>query len=101
MAFGGKIQANYDELSNIANQFVQESGAVADLTGKMQSLVSDLEGGGWIGRGAESFYAEMYDLIFPGLERLAQALEDAGQATKQISNIVSQAEHEASGVFKF
>jgi hypothetical protein len=42
----------------------------------------------------------MYDMIFPGLQRLSQALEDAGQATKKISSIVSQAEHEASSQFK-
>jgi len=101
MAIGHKVQADYDELSNIANQFMQESGAVADLMGKIQSLVSDLEGGGWIGRGAESFYAEMYDLVFPGMERLAQALEDGGQATKQIASIMSAAEQEASSQFKF
>lgn len=101
MAFGGKIQANYDELSNIANQFMQESGAASDLTNKIQSLVSDLEGGGWIGRGAETFYAEMYDLVFPGLERLVQALDEAGQATKKVADIISQAEQEASSQFKF
>lgn len=101
MAFGGKIQANYDELNNIANQFMQEASAASDLTNKIQNLVSDLEGGGWIGRGAENFYAEMYDLVFPGLERLSQALEQAGQATKKVADIISQAEQDASGQFKF
>lgn len=99
MAFGHKIQCDYDELGNIANQFMQEATGIADLTSKIQSLVDELEGGGWIGRGAESFYAEMHDLVFPGLQRLSQALEDAGQATKQINNILSQAEQEASGQF--
>ena len=68
-------------------------------TSQINNLVGELEGGGWIGRGADAFYAEMHDLVNPGLQRLGRALEDAGGAIKQISDILSQAEQEAS--FKF
>lgn len=97
--FGVKIQADYDELANIANQFAQEAAGVEQLMNQISSLVGELEGGGWIGRGADAFYAEMHDLVEPGLHRLAQALEDGGNAVKQISNILSQAEQEASSFF--
>ncbi len=96
---GSKIQANYDDLASIANQFAQESSATEQLTNQILSLVGELEGGGWIGKGAESFYAELHDEVEPGLNRLVQALDDASSAIKQISNIVSQAEQEASGWF--
>ena len=99
--FGGKIQANYDELTSIANQFAQEAASIEQLLNKVQSLVGDLQNGGWIGRGANSFFSEMNDEVFPAVGRLVHALEDAGNATKQIGNIVSQAEHEASTLFKF
>ncbi len=99
MAFGNKVQADYDELNNIANQFAQEAAGVEQLTNQIMSLVGELEGGGWIGRGADAFYSEMHDLVEPGLQRLARALEDASNATKQIVNIMSQAEHEASNLF--
>jgi WXG100 family type VII secretion target len=101
MPGGRKIQANYDELGNIANQFAQEAASMEQLLNKLQSLVGDLQNGGWIGRGANSFFGEMHDLVFPGMQKLNRALEDAGNATKQISNIISQAEHEASSLFKF
>lgn len=96
---GNKIQADYDELAAIANQFTQEAAGVEQLMNQITSLVGQLEGGGWIGRGANAFYSEMHDLVNPGLDRLVRALEDAGSATKQISNILSQAEQDAS--FKF
>ncbi len=99
MAFGNKVQADYDELNNIANQFAQEAAGVEQLTNQILSLVGELEGGGWIGRGADAFYAEMHDMVEPGLQRLARALEEAGSTTKQIVNIMSQAEHEASSLF--
>jgi WXG100 family type VII secretion target len=96
---GAKIQADYDELANIANQFMQESAGVEQLMTQINNMVGQLEGGGWIGRGAQAFYAEMHDLVNPGMQRLVRALEDAGGATKQVSNIISQAEQEASQKF--
>jgi WXG100 family type VII secretion target len=99
MPGGRKIQADYDELSQIANQFAQESSAAEQLMNQIQNLVGQLEGGGWIGRGAQAFYSEMHDEVEPGLRRMVQALEDASSAIKQISDLISQAEQEAS--FKF
>ncbi len=99
VGIGNKIQADYDQLTSIANQFAQEASSTEQLTNQIMSLVGELEGGGWIGRGADSFYNEMHDLVEPGLTRLARALEDASNAVKQISNVMSQAEHEASSLF--
>ena len=96
---GNKIQADYDELASIANQFAQESSAAQQLMSQIQNLVGQLEGGGWIGRGAQAFYSEMHDEVEPGLQRMVQALEDASSAVKQISNIIAQAEQEASMKF--
>ena len=94
-----KIQADYDELTSIANQFAQESSAAEQLMNQITNLVGQLEGGGWMGRGAQAFYAEMHDEVEPGLQRLAQALEDASSSVKQISSTISQAEQEASSFF--
>jgi WXG100 family type VII secretion target len=96
---GQKIQADYDELSNIANQFSQESSAADQLFNQVMGLVGDLEGGGWIGRGAQAFFTEMHDEVEPAMNRLTQALEDASTAVKQVSNILSQAESDASSLF--
>jgi len=96
---GGKIQADYDELANVANEFLQEAAGIEQLTNQINNLVGELEGGGWVGRGADAFYAEMHDLVNPGMQRLARALEYAGSAVKQISNILSQAEQDASSLF--
>ncbi len=96
---GQKVQADYDELANIANQFAQESSAAEQLTNDILNLVGELEGGGWIGRGAQAFYSEMHDEVEKGLRNLSSALEDASNAVKQISNTISQAEQDASMKF--
>jgi WXG100 family type VII secretion target len=99
MPGGRKVQIDYDEIANIASQFAQESSAAEQLMNKITSLVGQLEGGGWIGRGAQAFYAEMHDEVEPGLQRMVQALEDASSSIKQIASIISQAEQEASSLF--
>jgi WXG100 family type VII secretion target len=99
MPGGRKVQIDYDEIANIASQFAQESAAAEQLMNKITSLVGQLEGGGWIGRGAQAFYAEMHDEVEPGLQRMVQALEDASSSIKQIASIISQAEQEASSLF--
>lgn len=96
---GNKVQADYDELEKIAGEFADESANMEQLMGQVMNLVGELESGGWIGRGADSFYAEIHDLVEPGMQRLVRALEDGGNAIKQISNILSQAENDASALF--
>ena len=99
MPGGRKIQADYDELASISNELGQESQAIEQLTNQIMNLVGQLESGGWIGRGADAFFGEMQDLVQPGLQRLGRGLEDGSNAVKQISNILSQAENDASSLF--
>ncbi len=96
---GYKIQADYDSLENIANQFAQQASQVEQLSHKIDGLVGNLENGGWIGRGANAFYGEMHDDVLPAVQRLCRALEDGSNAIKQISNLVSQAEQDAGSLF--
>ena len=83
-----KVQADYDELASIANQFAQESSAAEQLMNQITNLVGQLEGGGWMGRGAQAFYAEMHDEVEPGLRRLVQALEDFSPATQHLFGVI-------------
>ncbi|MBI5961790.1 MAG: WXG100 family type VII secretion target [Chloroflexi bacterium] len=94
-----KVQADYDELEKIAGEFADESANMEQLMGQIMNLVGELEGGGWIGRGASSFFGEFHDLVEPGLQNLVRALDDGSNAIKQISNILSQAESDASSLF--
>lgn len=99
MPVGNKIQADYDALENISNQFAQQATQIEQLSHKLDSLIGSLESGGWIGRGANSFFNEMHDEVLPAVQRLCRALEDGSSAVKQISNIVSQSEQEAGSLF--
>jgi len=91
----GKIQARYDDLTDVANRFSQEAAEIEQMTQQVQSAMGNLEGGGWIGQAADAFFAEMNDEVLPAVKRLSEALEEANSSTKQISDIISNAEQEA------
>lgn len=94
------IQAKYEDLAGVARRLAQQSQASADLRSHITRSAKALEQGGWIGRGSTAFFSEMNSLVFPALQRLIQALEEARAVTLQASEIMRIAEQEASGLFK-
>ncbi|RMG77222.1 MAG: WXG100 family type VII secretion target, partial [Chloroflexi bacterium] len=61
--------------------------------------IEDLQRDGWWGEGANAFYAEMEDEVLPGVKRLKTALDQAGDTTYRIIELMMDAEERAGGVF--
>lgn len=95
-----EIRADYDQLEQVASQFANQSQAIQQMSQNIRSSMDPLEGGGWIGRGADAFLAEMQSMVIPANERLEQALDEANRVTKQIVQIVRQAEEDSSSPFR-
>jgi WXG100 family type VII secretion target len=73
-----------------------------NITKQSQALKTDmdtLQGGDWIGKGAQAFYKEMVDTVMPTMQRLQRALAEASRITQQISQVMKAAEDEASSCF--
>ncbi len=100
MPGGRKIQCNYEQLGQAADLFARESQQTQQLSQQVSQLVSNLQGGGWIGKGAQSFFQEQQELVAPAMQRLVNALEDASSAAKKIADAFQQAENEAGGLFR-
>lgn len=96
----GKIQCNYDNMAQIAAKFSEESNQTQQLMQAVKGLVDQLQGGAWIGVGAEAFFQEMEELVMPGMDRLKNTLADAGSASKRISDALKQAEDECGSLFR-
>lgn len=94
-----EIQVNYDEMTQLANRFASQAQAISDMQRQVQMSFAKLKDGGWKGTAADAFFAEMESLIFPAEARLQQALEEAGQAARNVAQKVQQAEQEASRLF--
>lgn len=94
------IRVDHDAMGQVANKFEQNSQKMAQMLQELQRPYQSLKDGGWIGQGATAFYAEMDSKIIPSLQRLIQALSQAGKSTNDISGVMRNADQEASSNFK-
>lgn len=94
------VQARYDELDRLAAGFAKASAASAELHARVSRCVEALEHGGWEGRGAEAFFAEMHSTLYPAMQRLIKALEQGRAAILQAKEILRAAEQEAAALWR-
>lgn len=93
------IQAQYEALAALAQKFGQQAEMNGAMYGRVQQAAQALEHGGWEGKGSNAFFAEMDSTIYPALQRLINALEEAQSATLEIKQTIQQAEEEAAAPF--
>lgn len=95
-----QVRAHHEELQKISSSFNSQGSAIASVNGKLKSNLETLRGGDWIGKGATAFFKEMEGEVMPAMSRLQKAMTEAGRVTNQISQLMKQAEEEASRWFK-
>ncbi|HLC06185.1 MAG TPA: WXG100 family type VII secretion target [Anaerolineales bacterium] len=95
-----QVRSDHEALQKISSSFSSQSSAIAGINGKMKSAMETLRGKDWIGQGANTFFQEMDGEVMPSMGRLQKALDQAAQVTRQISQLMQQAEQEAGGWFK-
>jgi len=93
------VRSDYDQLKNASSSFSSQADAINGMNQNVRSCMDTLQGGDWIGQGARAFYSEMNDQVLPTLKRLQSALAQSARVTSQISQIMKEAEDQASGVF--
>lgn len=94
-----RIEAVYHELEGVSQRFVQQSDQIEQMRRKVMSALDQLRPT-WQGRGSEALFQEMQTEVLPAVERLKLALEEAGRVTSQVSEMLQNAEDEASLVFQ-
>lgn len=95
-----RIEADYDQLNAVASRFNNQSQCIQQMIQNVQSRLGNLQSGGWIGEGADSFYSEMDSLVLPAVNRLKEAMTEASRVTQLIAQTVQQAEEEACSCFR-
>lgn len=93
------IQAQYDQLEALARRFGKQADLQIALQKRVQTNATRLRTA-WVGRGSDAFFAEMDGKVFPAMQRLIAALREADRVTRQMSELVHQAEDEASRLWK-
>lgn len=91
-----EIKLDYEVLKSVATRFQEQSNLIHQSNQKLQDALTPLQEGGWVGLGADAFYTEMSDGLFPGLQRLSDTLAVAAQDTAQISTHFREAERDGA-----
>ncbi len=94
-----KVRSDYEQLRSVQKAFSSQADALQGMNQNVKACMSTLEGRDWIGKGAQAFYKEMNDQVLPTLQRLQRAMAEGARVTQQISQIMKEAEDEASGCF--
>ena len=94
------IQADYEQLAQIAARFGLQRQATQSIQQQIRQQVDTLCPEHWEGHGSQAFQSEMTDDIYPAINRFIQSLHEAQQITQQIVLVMQAAEQEASIPFK-
>jgi WXG100 family type VII secretion target len=92
------VRSDYDQLKNSSQSFKSQAEAINSMNQNVRSAMDTLESGDWIGEGARKFFAEMNDNVLPTLRRLHAALDKSAQVTAEVSQVMKEAEGQASGI---
>jgi len=94
------VRGDYEELAMIAQTLSRQAESTRQTLGALQKNMNTLQGGDWVGKGADAFYAEMNTAVLPAMKRLVAALNEAASTTTKISRIMKRAEDDAAALFK-
>jgi WXG100 family type VII secretion target len=95
-----KFRGDYDQLNQIAQTFARQADSSKQMRQNIQEAANLLENGHWVGKAADKFYQELNSAVLPSLNRLARALQTASRTTRQINQIIQQAENDAALLFR-
>jgi WXG100 family type VII secretion target len=93
---GTKIRWDYDGLHEIARLFDGEADKLRRSLDELKRCLAALEGGDWVGEGAQAFYSEMHTTVLPAFGRLVTALGEGAKTTLRIRELGQASEDEAS-----
>ena len=94
-----QIRADYEKLEEIATRFKGQSSTTFEMMKQMLDVAGAVYHE-WVGKGSDAFYHEMEEVVVPGMKRLVAALDEAGNVTRKIAEVLKAAEGEAAAPFR-
>lgn len=94
-----KLQIQYDEMDSIAKSFENYADEWQETIGRLNGAKDALEGGGWVGLGANQFYDEYDNEVLPKMKILQMGYETAGQKVREMSTMFQDAEQQILSYF--
>lgn len=93
------VQANYEVLEKVSKEFSQIHGNLEATYNQINSYSQQLCFEGWEGEAARKFDEEMRSDLMPRVKKLCETVELASRCVADISQLISEAENQASALF--
>ncbi len=91
-----RVRWDYDSISQFEGMFLSLAEIIGDTRAELVRRKEALQGGDWIGEGADAFYREMDDVILPAFDRLVKAMAEGARTMRKIGALAKTTEDEAS-----
>ena len=95
------IQIDYESMEVISDRFLDQADLIEQMVQMLRTPYAELHDGGWAGQAADAFFNEYESELMPVIERLSQALSDGSEVTRQIIELLRDAEEEAANQLSF
>ncbi len=94
------LQADYEVLEQVAKSWKALYDRISTLHGALKSQSEELCTQHWLGKGSDTFYAEMSDTVLPTVQRTADAFEIASSLTTEIAATLHESEDRCATMFR-
>lgn len=89
-----------DQVESLTGQATQQVERLTDeVMGGIRQSMNPLRNDGWTGAGAERFYSEMEQVVFPMIVSIVTGGMDFTGMIRQAAGIITQADEAISGMF--
>jgi hypothetical protein len=89
-----------DQVESLIGQATREVDRLSDeVMGGIRQTMNPLRSGAWTGQGAERFYSEMEQMVFPMILSIVTGGMDFTGIIRNAANIISQADDAVGGIF--
>jgi hypothetical protein len=87
-----------NDVQDVVNQVTQQSSQVEDMLGTIRGGMGPIQGGAWVGMGAEAFKEEVQNRLIPEIMQLIASIMGFGGGITQALDIVGQSDNDVFGV---
>lgn len=92
------LQVNYDDLMQISKLFRDDGDDLAQVYSRLRKEMQALQHD-WVGEAAETFFAEMEEVLLPALKRAYEAMYFSNDVTRKIVKLIHDADEETGSYF--
>lgn len=87
-----------NEVQDVVNQVTSQAQQIEDVVGNVRSGMGPIEGGGWVGEGANAFMEEVQTRLIPEIMALIASVMGFGGGITSALGVIEQADNDVFGV---